>query len=91
MFTDAGNEAVHTAYTEILREYGPPQTNQEVYDRLRKITELVKQMGEGQVNPNKDYPTETIEGFNEVTDTVVRDGILDWLDGDMEEALKSRP
>ncbi len=91
MFTDAGNEAVRTAYTEILREYEPPQTNQEVYDRLRKITELVKQMGEGQVNPNKDYPMEMIEGFNEVTDTVVRDGILDWLDCDMEEALKSRP
>lgn len=95
MYTDAGDEAVDEAYSKIINQHGPPQSEQEVYDRIDKISREVIKMGKGQSNPGKNYDdneeADMVEGFEEVRDTVVRERLYERLLDDMEEAHSKRP
>jgi hypothetical protein len=51
MYTEAGDAAVDEVYSKIIKRHGPPQSEEEVYDLIKKISQEVIKMGKGQSNP----------------------------------------
>jgi Ran GTPase-activating protein (RanGAP) involved in mRNA processing and transport len=94
MYTEAGDAAVDEVYSKIIKRHGPPQSEEEVYDLIKKISQEVIKMGKGQSNPCKNYDdneeADMVEGFEEVRDTVVRENLYERLMDDMDEALSKR-
>ena len=73
MYTQAGDNAVEAVVSEYLKRPTPIKKS-EIWDLIKEISDRVKEMGKEESNPGK-HDGDLIRGFNEVSDTVVRDNI----------------
>ncbi len=77
MYTDAGDQAVDLVLSQFTSRAAPIKKS-EVWDIIKQISDQVKEMGIGKVNPSK-YSEDSWEGFSEVSDSAVRDTIYEIL------------